>query len=688
MSTPARPPIGQVFDPTNIPDELKALNRWAVWRASWNERRGKWDKIPHHPLTGHGLSTKDPSAWCDFRTALDALLEHPDRYAGLGLVLTGATNLIGVDLDGCVEDGQTAPWAQQIIERLGSYTERSPSGIGLRILALGSSLPSDFVNHEVGVEVYNGHTPRFLTVTGDAVSSRGLMYLRAEDTAWLQDTYRRKPSVTQAPVISIEVPELIDEALLPAIEELPSTVQDFLKTGVAEDGDNSKALHVAGIQLLEHGLTPQEALSVLAAAPGSSITALAHRGQDWDRAVQYLWVEHVQKALPKARTHDKILDDFEDCSEPAAPLGKPVAPDPQAQAPEAARSSSKPPQPRFQLQDFEQFTTPRRVPWFIKKVLPHADLGVIYGASTAGKSFTALDIVAAVARGVPWRGYKTRQARVVYVTAEGQEDFRKRVRAYARQQEIEHLPNGGMELYYVDEAPNLLDIADARLLAKQIAACPGGKPEIIVVDTLAQVMPGGNENSGEDVGKLLGHCKVLAKACGGAMVLLVHHSGKDETRGARGWSGLKAASDFEMEITREGHERLITLTKLKGGEDGVQWPFRLKPVVLGQDEDGDDITSCVVEHTDEMPEVKVEAKGSAQQALLTVLHQWRDLNEDWPTADALRIAAMDHLPGPTEGTRDRRPDQLRKALENLVDRGQLVMDGRGLVSIPRVGEQP
>jgi hypothetical protein len=358
----------------------------------------------------------------------------------------------------------------------------------------------------------------------------------------------------------------------------------------------------------------------------------------------------------------------------AAPLGK------------SAGQGEPPKRPRFELQPYEKFTLARKVSWLIKKILPQADLGVIYGESASGKSFYALELAAAVARGIPWRGAKSTQARVVYVTAEGQEDFRKRVRAYAREHQLEQLPNGGMQMWFVDEAPNLLEVGDARALAKQVAACPGGAPQLIILDTLAQVMPGGNENSGEDVGKVLGHCRILSKACGGAMVLLVHHSGKDAARGARGWSGLRAAADFELEITRDGHDRVATLTKLKGGEDGMQWPFRLKPLVLEQDEDGDDVTSCVVEHTDEMPEKKVDARGAAQRAVLTALHQWRDLDGHWPTSNAVLTSAEALLPVPEEGVRDRRSIQVRTALDNMLTRGELHRDESGAISVPRVGD--
>jgi hypothetical protein len=157
---------------------------------------------------------------------------------------------------------------------------------------------------------------------------------------------------------------------------------------------------------------------------------------------------------------------------------------------------------------------------------------------------------------------------------------------------LEELP-----IRFIADAPNLMEKADALAVAKAIVAAGGA--DLVVLDTFAQIMPGGNENSGEDVGRVLAHCRGIHRATGGAMVLPVHHSGKDASRGARGWSGIKAAMDVELEVVRVEERRSITVTKIKDGPgEGKEYAFRLNTVVLGLDEDGDEITSCVVEHTE------------------------------------------------------------------------------------------
>ena len=71
--------------------------------------------------------------------------------------------------------------------------------------------------------------------------------------------------------------------------------------------------------------------------------------------------------------------------------------------------------------------------------------------------------------------------------------------------------------------------------------------------------------------------------------MLIHHG---SSRGARGWSGLRAAADTEIEIKKGEKVRIATLSKQKDGADGVQWGFRLDTVIIGEDDDGEDVTSC------------------------------------------------------------------------------------------------
>ncbi|HCE07015.1 MAG TPA: hypothetical protein DEQ40_00125, partial [Oxalobacteraceae bacterium] len=188
------------------------------------------------------------------------------------------------------------------------------------------------------------------------------------------------------------------------------------------------------------------------------------------------------------------------------------------------------------------------------------------GESGSGKSFFVIDIMASIARGLPWRDRAVKQGTVAYICAEGAGGFKRRLKAYAEHQGLDL---ADLPIEVLGDAPNLMETTDTRDL---IAALQRVKPSVIVVDTFSQSFIG-NENSGEDVGRALGHCKLLHKVTG-APVILVHHSGKDASKGARGWSGLRAAADAEIEIVRIGDDRAATISKMKDGEDGLEFGFK------------------------------------------------------------------------------------------------------------------
>ena len=315
------------------------------------------------------------------------------------------------------------------------------------------------------------------------------------------------------------------------------------------------------------------------------------------------------------------------------------------------------------------FAQQRPVSWLIKHILPAADLAVLYGASGSGKSFMALDMACAIALGIPWRGHITTKARVAYVCAEGAGGFRRRLQAYAHQHQV---PLDTIDLFVIPAAPNLLKGDDVRDLVKALQAA--GTWGLVILDTFAQVMPGGNENSGEDVGKALGHCKVL-NAVLQCPVLLIHHSGKDEARGARGWSGLRAACDTELEVLRAENDRVMSVTKQKDGEEGLELGFKLLTVTLGLDDDDEPITSCVVEHTEgTVKAVRGRKLGPVENLVYKTLLDNAEADDGGIDRTALIALAIDQIVL-EDGKRDRRKERVNRALEELLTRKVVVLAG-------------
>ena len=246
--------------------------------------------------------------------------------------------------------------------------------------------------------------------------------------------------------------------------------------------------------------------------------------------------------------------------------------------PRAAESSNP-----FQVHDWADYKQNYlSTPWIIKGVLPQAEVGILYGQSGSGKTFFVLDLAATVARGAQWRGRRVAACRVVYVAAEAREGIKKRMDAYDQ-----HVCAEGARPDIIASAPNLLS-SDATALSKAI-----GSAGLIILDTMA-ASHSGDENSAKDMGLFLAACKDLSLATG-AMVLAVHHTGKEESKGMRGSSALFAGADFVMEVFKNENEHGAMLSKSRDDVTGTSFGFVLRRVVVGHDQEGDEVTTCVVE---------------------------------------------------------------------------------------------
>src|ERR1051326_4820407 len=119
----------------NLPDELKTLRQWLIWRYEVRLGKDKPAKVPYQPRTGRPARTDVPATWGTWPQALGRY--HSGGWDGLGFVFTTADPYCGIDLDDGrdYQTGKTASWALQIVMALKSYTEVSPSCRALHTLA-------------------------------------------------------------------------------------------------------------------------------------------------------------------------------------------------------------------------------------------------------------------------------------------------------------------------------------------------------------------------------------------------------------------------------------------------------------------------------------------------------------------------------------------------------------------------
>lgn len=260
------------------------------------------------------------------------------------------------------------------------------------------------------------------------------------------------------------------------------------------------------------------------------------------------------------------------------------------------------------------------VAWLIHSYIEEDALAVVFGRPAGGKSFLALDVSCCIATGTPFHGHDVKPGAVFYIAGEGHNGLARRLRAWAQHNNCD-MPS----LLFVSEAPT--DLSSATNAAKvaeavqQLADATGESPVLIVIDTMARNF-GGDENSATDVGQFVRNADALRRHWK-ATVLIVHHSGKDGEKGARGSSALKGAADAEYEVSRSDEDKLIRLTprKMKDAEEPQPLAFELVGVPV-RDDTGALVGGAALKLTEYTAPVPVSAKlGKQQKAALEALEQ-------------------------------------------------------------------
>jgi archaellum biogenesis ATPase FlaH len=193
--------------------------------------------------------------------------------------------------------------------------------------------------------------------------------------------------------------------------------------------------------------------------------------------------------------------------------------------------------------------------WLLPKLIPDNGITCIWGPSGSGKSFLAIDLAISVAIGKRWRGHRLKQGTVACIAAEDAFGFRMRVEAVQ-----DANADRGAPVKVLEADPRLQEKKHIEWMVESLKAM--GKISLIIVDTLAAATPGMDENSTKEVTQLMAYCRHLQRAIGCAVVL-VHHAGKDASRGSRGSSAYKAGFDAEHEVENEALKYSLKVSKVR-----------------------------------------------------------------------------------------------------------------------------
>jgi hypothetical protein len=271
------------------------------------------------------------------------------------------------------------------------------------------------------------------------------------------------------------------------------------------------------------------------------------------------------------------------------------------------------------------------VEWLIDGVIPKKAFVALYAPPASFKSFVALDIAECIATG---REFLTKEVKyqgaVLYIAGEGHGGIGARIKAMKKH----HNTPSGAPVFFLRKQINLrssaTDIQDLIQAVDDIQATHDIQFELVVIDTLARAFGGGNENASEDMGAFITAAGAIQGRYNCAL-LVVHHAGKDATKGLRGHSSLLGAVDTELEIIRieDAPKGILHISKQKDGEDGQRYGFQMITVELSTTHLGfDSVSSLAVEVDNEMdvnrpnasPPPDRSGSGHNQRLALTALH--------------------------------------------------------------------
>jgi hypothetical protein len=586
-------PITANGDLAKLPPALVSLAvrpQWCVWK--WQQKPNGWQKPPFIATDPdrHASST-DPATWCKYATALATV--EAKQAEGISYILTPDDPFAAADLDNCRDraSGVIAEWAQLWLDQaatLPTYAEITPSGRGLRIWGSSSSgevLHGNMLLEDGGrIELFR-RTNKILTVTGlqvgQCVSFGAIDALLQRATAWSKRHKAASATVKSNAGISSGTLSQF------SIEQVDAIVRD----GAPPESNRSDLFHAIVGHYSGCGWSDVQIIDHLEQYPdgiGSRYLAEGRLAQEVDRSLLKWQLQREQQFAASGWS---------------TPWQERPASEPE--------SELEPENPRPDLPPMFCHGDPDPRPitsWLVKNLLASVSFGILSGQWGTGKTFLVFELSACLMTGQPFIGCSIkRQCGVMYVAAEGISEVRRRLEAVIR------CKCGGMArapFRWYEAAPTLLGPDALEMLtamAKQaehsLQAEFGLPLGLIVIDTIAAsagYAQAGAENDAAVGARIMQVLQQVAQACN-CMVLGVDHFGKNVEGGTRGTSSKEANAEVvlaclgEREVSGNVVNTRLAIRKNRGGPQGQEYPFTLRPVELGFDEDDEPITSMVVD---------------------------------------------------------------------------------------------
>ncbi len=254
---------------------------------------------------------------------------------------------------------------------------------------------------------------------------------------------------------------------------------------------------------------------------------------------------------------------------------------------EAIRVEEGPKTPDFPCILYEEVGLIKPKPYLVKGFMACGEHYEWYGPPKSGKTFSVIDFGFHISSGLPWAGRKVKQGGFLHCAAEDGQGVLMRVRALQIVHGFESLPFMVIpfQINLFESEKHAIKLIESIKRFEDRFSQP---VRLTAIDTLAKAMAGGDENTAKDMG-LYVHNVDRIKDETGTAIISIHHSGKDIGKGGRGSNALLAGVDGVVEV----NDGMLTPMFMRNFALAPPVYVELKPVVVGVDEDGDDVTTCV-----------------------------------------------------------------------------------------------
>jgi hypothetical protein len=620
---------------------------WATWRSE-DRGSGKPSKVPY-ASDGRMAKSNDRDTWSTRDAAETAVALHGGGLnIALGYIEGLGLNLGGIDLDACLgEDGAPKSWASEVVDLFDSYTEVTPSGFGLRIFF---TYPADANQrrwrHHVqkpnpdggkaqGIEFYLDK--HFMSVTDRVWQGfKALKQIGLDIMDRLQGLMEQfAPALV--PTNGAHPPHRTLHQQLDDIGRLYSAIDAMTNHDLSWEEWNTRGM---AIYRSTHGSEQGRAafLKFSQRSTKFDLRAVNERWENWRRSPPdqladgsiFHWAKEAGWQDPRQRRlHDTGYTYSEDPRPDPTPLGEPK------RRPDETL-------PYSTVNDAHEAALVD--PLLMVEGMMGIDnyLTLIYGPSTAGKSFLAIDLAMALATGTPWFSRPTRKAGILYIALEGAVGFTNRLKAY-----IKHVLDKSVELldlpFYIinvpiNFGPEPTNYEHVSLVINTInkineeSSTPIGA---FVCDNLRAIAVGMREGYSEEVAIVFEKTRAIARATGAAPII-IQNTGKEVERGARGSQAQFDLADTVIEVMGDKESgRKFSALKVRDGHPFGPVGFGLTDVELGEVEGIDGtakklVSAVVVPADTPIPTAKKQARHARALEVLKTLIADPEIATDLP----------------------------------------------------------